>query len=64
MNAPARFRRDRSEIVAYNSDYIVCVWMGFDKTDSAHSLEQGVTGGTYPAAFRPSLLAGSLQRIG
>ena len=38
-------------IVAYNSDYIVCVWMGFDKTDDGHSLEKGVTGGTYPAAF-------------
>ena len=38
-------------IVAYNSDHIVCVWMGFDKTDDGHSLEKGVTGGTYPAAF-------------
>ncbi|MBQ9942467.1 MAG: PBP1A family penicillin-binding protein, partial [Christensenellaceae bacterium] len=38
-------------IVAYNSDYIVCCWMGFDKTDALHSLPQGVTGGTYPAAF-------------
>lgn len=36
-------------IVAYNPEYIVCTWMGFDKTDASHSLPQGVTGGTYPA---------------
>lgn len=38
-------------IVSYNSQYIVCCWMGFDKTDDEHSLPQGVTGGTYPADF-------------
>jgi len=36
-------------IVAYNPDYIICTWMGFDKTDSAHSLKKGETGGEYPA---------------
>ncbi len=36
-------------VVAYNPEYIICTWMGFDKTDSLHSLPQGVTGGTYPA---------------
>lgn len=38
-------------IVSYNSEYIFCCWMGFDKTDGNHSLPQGVTGGTYPAEF-------------
>lgn len=37
--------------IAYNSNYIACSWMGFDKTDDSHSLPQGVTGGTYPARF-------------
>ncbi len=37
--------------VAFNSEYVVCSWIGFDKTDEAHSLKQGTTGGTYPAAF-------------
>lgn len=35
--------------VAYNTEYIMCSWMGFDKTDDAHSLPKGTTGGTYPA---------------
>ena len=38
-------------ITAYNPEYIITTWMGFDKTDSAHSLKKGVTGGTYPAEF-------------
>lgn len=38
-------------IVAYNPQYVVCCWMGFDKTDEQHSLPQGVTGGTFPATF-------------
>ena len=38
-------------IVSYNSEYIFCCWMGFDKTDDEHSLPQGVTGGTFPAQF-------------
>lgn len=36
-------------IVAYNPQYVMCCWMGFDKTDDIHSLPKGVTGGTYPA---------------
>ena len=36
-------------IVAYNPEYIVCCWMGFDNTDDKHYLQKGVTGGTYPA---------------
>lgn len=44
-------------VVAYNSDYIVCCWMGFDKTDDAHSLPKGVTGGTYPARFAAKIFS-------
>ncbi len=35
--------------VAYNPDYTICCWMGFDSTDGAHCLPSEVTGGTYPA---------------
>ena len=35
--------------VAYNSEYAMCCWMGFDSTDSEHCLPLSVTGGTYPA---------------
>ena len=35
--------------VAYNTDYTMCCWMGFDNTDANHCLPPSVTGGTYPA---------------
>lgn len=35
-------------VVAYNPEYTVCCWMGFDKTDENHVLEPGDTGGIYP----------------
>ncbi|MDD5017756.1 MAG: PBP1A family penicillin-binding protein [Eubacteriales bacterium] len=35
--------------VAYNAEYTICCWMGFDSTDEGHCLDSGVTGGTYPA---------------
>lgn len=35
--------------VAYNADYTICCWMGFDNTDEMHCLASNVTGGTYPA---------------
>lgn len=35
--------------VAYNTEYTMCCWMGFDSTDSTHCLDSSVTGGTYPA---------------
>lgn len=34
---------------AYTKDYTVCVWMGYDRTDSTHFLPENVTGGSYPA---------------
>ncbi|MGI5849824.1 MAG: transglycosylase domain-containing protein [Christensenellales bacterium] len=36
-------------IIAYNSEYTMCCWMGFDSTDKIHCLPSSVTGGTYPA---------------
>lgn len=36
-------------IAAYNSQYTVTVWMGYDRTDSTHYLPEGVTGSTYPS---------------
>lgn len=44
-------------IVSYNPQYTVCCWMGFDNTDDAHSLPQGVTGGTYPAEMVGALFS-------
>jgi len=44
-------------IVAYNPEYVVCCWMGFDKTDALHSLPKGVTGGTYPASLTGRLFS-------
>ena len=35
--------------VAYNPDYTMCCWMGFDSTDEIHCLDSSVTGGTFPA---------------
>lgn len=44
--------------VAFNSDYIVCTWMGFDTPDATHSLPRGTTGGTYPAELTARLFEG------
>ena len=35
--------------VAYNPQYSISCWMGFDTTDDKHYLPSDVTGGTYPA---------------
>ncbi|MGI6169434.1 MAG: transglycosylase domain-containing protein, partial [Christensenellales bacterium] len=35
-------------VTAYNPDYTITVWMGFDITDDDHCLPTGVTGGTLP----------------
>ena len=45
--------------VAYNSEYVMCSWIGFDKTDDAHSLPKGTTGGGYPA----QMAAGIFSRL-
>jgi penicillin-binding protein 1A len=44
--------------VAYNPEYTMCCWMGFDSTDEAHSLPADVTGGTYPAELINKLFKG------
>lgn len=44
-------------ISAFNPDYVICTWMGFDKTDTAHSLKKGETGGTYPALLTKKIYA-------
>ncbi|MGI6161318.1 MAG: transglycosylase domain-containing protein, partial [Christensenellales bacterium] len=38
-------------MVAYNSDMVCTVWMGFDTTDETHFLPGSATGGTYPAQY-------------
>ncbi len=43
--------------VAYNPEYTMCSWMGFDSTDAAHSLPADVTGGTYPAELINKMFA-------
>jgi 1A family penicillin-binding protein len=43
--------------VAYNPEYTMCCWMGFDSTDEAHSLPADVTGGTYPAELIRGMFA-------
>ena len=44
-------------ITAYNPEYVVCTWMGFDKTDSAHNLKKGETGGNYPALLTKKIFS-------
>lgn len=43
--------------VAYNPEYTMCCWMGFDNTDDAHCLPAEVTGGTYPAILIQKLFS-------
>ena len=44
-----------SWVVAYNTEYAVCCWMGYDKTDAVHCLTKDITGGTYPALLVKSV---------
>lgn len=44
-----------SWVVAYNPEYAVCCWMGYDKTDTVHCLPKDITGGTYPALLVKSV---------
>ena len=44
-----------SWVVAYNTEYAVCCWMGYDKTDAVHCLPKDITGGTYPATVVKSV---------
>jgi len=38
-------------IVAFNTDYVACCWMGFDETNLSQCLDNSVTGGSMPAAI-------------
>ena len=40
---------------AYNSDYTIVVWLGYDKTTPEQYLENGITGGTHPAQIAGKL---------
>ena len=42
-------------IAAYNPDYTICCWMGFDNTDENHTLSQEESGGNYPAKIAKAL---------
>ncbi len=44
--------------VAYNAQYTMCCWMGFDSTDQKHCLPADVTGGTFPALMLNKLFEG------
>ncbi len=37
--------------IAYNPEYTMCCWMGFDNATKTYYLPSDVTGGTYPAAL-------------
>ncbi len=43
--------------IAYNPEYTMCCWMGFDNAEKAHYLPSDVTGGTYPALLIRKLFA-------
>jgi penicillin-binding protein 1A len=43
--------------IAYNPEYTMCCWMGFDNATKTHYLPSDVTGGTYPAALIKKLFA-------
>ncbi len=43
-------------MAAYNADLCAIVWMGFDKTDSAHCLPSSATGGSFPAKLLKSVI--------
>jgi membrane peptidoglycan carboxypeptidase len=43
--------------VAYNPEYTMCCWMGFDSTDEKHCLPSDVTGGTFPSKLLQKILS-------
>lgn len=43
-------------IVAYNPDYVITVWLGFDETNSKNYLPSDATGGTYPADISKEII--------
>jgi len=47
--------------VAYNPEYTMCCWMGFDSTDEKHCLPSNVTGGTYPAKLLQKIFSAAYK---
>lgn len=43
--------------IAYNPEYTMCCWVGFDNAAVTHYLPSNVTGGTYPAELIEKLFA-------
>ena len=44
-------------IVAYDPQYTMCCWMGYDQTDDTHVLDTQDTGGNYPAKIANALFS-------
>lgn len=44
-------------IAAYNPDYVIVVWMGFDETNSKNYLPPGTVGGSYPADIAKQIVS-------
>jgi 1A family penicillin-binding protein len=44
--------------IAYNPDYTMCCWMGFDNNTTTHYLPSDVMGGTFPALLIRQLFDG------
>lgn len=44
-------------VVAYNSQYAICAWVGFDTPDEDHLLEKGSTGGSYPTKIAKAMFS-------
>lgn len=50
--------------IAYNPDYTMCCWMGFDNNTKTHYLPSDVTGGTFPALLIKKLFEGIYREKG
>ncbi len=49
---------------SYTADNTVCVWMGYDYTDSSHCLDESVTGSTNPSLIAEKLYAYMFEKNG
>ncbi len=49
---------------SYTSDSTVCVWMGFDRTDSEHFLNENITGSTLPSLIAEKLYGYLFEHYG
>ena len=44
-------------IAAYNPDYVIVIWMGFDETNNKNYLPPGTVGGSYPAEIAKQIVS-------